>query len=147
MEKGLLPVTYVVTKIMDGCNALRRRGGNAVYIAPRLIGLCYCRQRYRPSPQARLNYQAICLEALSNPDIQLVNAPFDHYDSDVEGYAQQQSEAGDISAATTSKIADASEIPPEASLYSSIFDYPSKIWPLFTQTFGGDAISCQAPRK
>ena len=38
MEKGLLLVTYVVTKIMDGCNALRRRGGNAVYAAPRLTG-------------------------------------------------------------------------------------------------------------
>ena len=55
----------------------------------------YCRQRYRPAPQARLNYQAICLEALTNPDIHLVNAPFDSYDSDVEGGICQQLDQDD----------------------------------------------------
>ena len=53
----------------------------------------HCRQRYRLSPQARLNFQTLCFEALSNPEVHLMNTP--SYDdlSDVEEHAYHEEDA------------------------------------------------------
>ena len=49
----------------------------------------YCRQCFHPQPQARLNFQTLCLEALSNPEIHLMNTPFDNDESDIEDGVHQ----------------------------------------------------------
>ena len=131
--------TYVAAKYGEGptpCYVCGDKNHGWVQCTKKKRGKCgvcgseahwtrYCRQRYRPSPQARLNYQAICLEALSNPEIQLVNAPFDHYDSDVEGYAQQQSEGGETGS-DSEQDRKSAETPPGVSLCQVSLTLPQK---------------------
>ena len=52
----------------------------------------HCRQRYRPSPQARLNFQTLCVEALSNPEVNLMNTLFNDDTSEVEEATREDSE-------------------------------------------------------
>ena len=86
---------YIAAKYGEGptpCYICGKKGHGWVECSKRKKGKCgvcgseahwswFCRQRYRPAPEARLNFQTLCLEAHANPDIELMNSPFDNEDN------------------------------------------------------------------
>ena len=98
--------TYLVAKYGEGptpCYVCGKSDHGWVQCQKKKKGKCgvcgseahwtrHCRQRYRPSPQARLNFQTLCVEALSNPEVNLMNTPFDDDTSEVEEATREDSE-------------------------------------------------------
>ena len=92
--------TYIAAKYGDGptpCYVCGKRDHGWVQCSKKKRGKCgvcgseahwtrHCRQRYRPQVQARLNFQTLCVEALSNPEINLMNTPFDDEEGEAEEY-------------------------------------------------------------
>ena len=77
---------YVCGKSEHGwVQCLKKKKGKCGVCGSKAYWTRHCWQRYRPDPQARLNFQTLCVEALSNPEVNLMNTPFDDVSEWEEG--------------------------------------------------------------